>query len=128
MIADPIVDWGAVLDVVWASLLGGVGFAVSFSLLLVGATRAVVDGDHVDLVAPHQPVHDPVGRVDDLPEVRALDLGHGATRLRELGQALGRADESRDDDGCVVRESCAMKSRYVQFTSTGSRSAPLSSR
>lgn len=40
-VAASVIDWGALLDVLWASLLGGVGVTAAFSLTLLGATRAV---------------------------------------------------------------------------------------
>ena len=39
VIAD-IVDWDAVLEVVWVSLLAGIGVVVLYALALLGATRA----------------------------------------------------------------------------------------
>jgi len=38
--ADSVIDWAAVLNVVWAGLVGGVGVTASFSLALLGTTRA----------------------------------------------------------------------------------------
>ena len=35
------VEWGDVVQVIWASLLAGVGVTFAFSLALVGATRAI---------------------------------------------------------------------------------------
>ncbi|HZI91792.1 MAG TPA: hypothetical protein VFD31_09235 [Thermoleophilaceae bacterium] len=35
------VDWGAVLEVIWASLLAGVGVTAIFSVGVLGASRAV---------------------------------------------------------------------------------------
>lgn len=40
-IADPVIDWNALLEVLWASLLGGVGVTAAFALAILGATRAV---------------------------------------------------------------------------------------
>lgn len=39
-IAKSVIDWAALLNVLWASLLGGVGVTAVFSLTLLGATRA----------------------------------------------------------------------------------------
>ena len=39
-LAESVVDWGAILNVLWAASLGGVGVTVAFSLTLLGATRA----------------------------------------------------------------------------------------
>jgi hypothetical protein len=36
-----IVEWGDVLQVVWASLVAGLGVTFAFSISLLGATRAV---------------------------------------------------------------------------------------
>jgi hypothetical protein len=36
-----VVEWGDLLQVVWASLLAGLGVTFAFSLALLGATRAV---------------------------------------------------------------------------------------
>ena len=41
MLADPVVDWAAVLEVVWSSLLAGVGVTSVFALGILGATRAM---------------------------------------------------------------------------------------
>lgn len=41
MLADSAIDWGALLEVLWASALGGVGVTAAFALTLLGATRAV---------------------------------------------------------------------------------------
>ena len=38
-LADPVVEWSAVLDVVWTSLLAGVGVTAAFALAILGATR-----------------------------------------------------------------------------------------
>ena len=35
-------DWGAVLEVVWSSLLGGIGVTAAFAVGILGATRAAV--------------------------------------------------------------------------------------
>ena len=40
-LADPIIDWDALLNVLWASVLGGVGVTAVFALAILGATRAV---------------------------------------------------------------------------------------
>jgi hypothetical protein len=40
VIGEPAVDWAAVLDVVWASFLAGVGVTAAFALAILGATRA----------------------------------------------------------------------------------------
>ncbi|MDQ4048941.1 MAG: hypothetical protein M3131_06115 [Actinomycetota bacterium] len=40
-LADSIIDWDALFEVLWASLLGGVGVTAVFALAIVGATRAV---------------------------------------------------------------------------------------
>ena len=41
MIADAVVDWGALLEVVWTSLLGGIGVTAIFAVAILGATRAM---------------------------------------------------------------------------------------
>ena len=41
MIADPIVDWGALLEVVWTSLLAGILGTALFAMAIFGATRAM---------------------------------------------------------------------------------------
>jgi hypothetical protein len=41
VLADSAIDWGALLEVLWASALGGVGVTAAFALTLLGATRAV---------------------------------------------------------------------------------------
>ena len=40
-LADSVIDWKALLEVLWASLLGGVGVTAVFALAILGATRAV---------------------------------------------------------------------------------------
>ena len=40
-LADPVIDWNALLDVLWASVLGGVGVTATFALAILGGTRAV---------------------------------------------------------------------------------------
>ena len=39
-LADPVVDWGAVLEVIWSSLLGGIGVTAAFAIGILGASRA----------------------------------------------------------------------------------------
>ncbi len=41
-LAEPTVDWGAVLEVVWSSLLGGIGVTAAFAIGILGATRVGV--------------------------------------------------------------------------------------
>lgn len=41
MIADSAVDWGALLEVVWTSLLGGIGVSAIFAVAILGGTRAM---------------------------------------------------------------------------------------
>jgi hypothetical protein len=38
--ADPIVDWAALLKVIWVSAAGGLGLMAAFSLAVLGAVRA----------------------------------------------------------------------------------------
>ena len=40
LLADPIVDWGELLNVVWTALLGGIGVTAAFAVALYGAVRA----------------------------------------------------------------------------------------
>jgi hypothetical protein len=35
-----IVDWGALLKVVWVSLAGGIGIAAAYSIVVLGLARA----------------------------------------------------------------------------------------
>jgi hypothetical protein len=42
LLADPTVDWSAVLEVIWSSLLGGIGVTAAFALGILGASRAFV--------------------------------------------------------------------------------------
>ena len=39
-LADPVVEWGAVLEVIWSSLLGGIGVTAAFAIGILGASRA----------------------------------------------------------------------------------------
>lgn len=41
MIAGSAVDWGALLEVVWTSLLGGIGVTAIFAVAILGGTRAM---------------------------------------------------------------------------------------
>lgn len=41
MLADSAIDWGALLNVLWSSAVGGVGVTAAFALTLLGATRFV---------------------------------------------------------------------------------------
>jgi hypothetical protein len=36
-----VVDWGGLLEVIWVSLLAGIGVTVAFAFAILGATRAV---------------------------------------------------------------------------------------
>jgi hypothetical protein len=38
--ADPVVDGGALLDLIWVSLLAGVGVVILFSLVILGGSRS----------------------------------------------------------------------------------------
>ena len=42
-LAEPTVDWGAVLEVIWSSLLGGIGVTAVFAVGILGATRVGVN-------------------------------------------------------------------------------------
>jgi hypothetical protein len=39
-LASSVVDWGGILEVIWASLLAGVGVTAAFGFTILGATRA----------------------------------------------------------------------------------------
>jgi len=39
--ADSVVDWGALLEVIWTSLVGGIGVTALFAVAILGATRAM---------------------------------------------------------------------------------------
>lgn len=39
-----VIDWDALLTVVWASLLAGIGVTAAYGLAILGATRAVEMG------------------------------------------------------------------------------------
>lgn len=39
-----VVDWDALLQVIWVSLLAGVGVTAAWAFALVGATRALENG------------------------------------------------------------------------------------
>jgi len=41
VVAAPVVDWGALFEVVWSALVAGVGVTGVFALGILGATRAV---------------------------------------------------------------------------------------
>ena len=40
VLGEGVVDWDALLEVVWVSLLAGIGVVVLYALALLGATRA----------------------------------------------------------------------------------------
>ena len=40
LLADPVVDWGELLNVIWTALLGGIGVTAAFAVALYGAVRA----------------------------------------------------------------------------------------
>jgi hypothetical protein len=40
-LADPVVDWGALLKVLWTALLAGVGVTAVFAFAILGAARTV---------------------------------------------------------------------------------------
>ena len=40
LLADPVVDWGELLNVIWTALLGGIGVTAAFAIALYGAVRA----------------------------------------------------------------------------------------
>ncbi len=41
LFADPVVDWAALVDVLWTSLLAGIGVTAAFAFAILGAARAV---------------------------------------------------------------------------------------
>jgi hypothetical protein len=52
-IADDIVEWDLLLEVIWASLAAGIAVTIAVSFAILGATRAADarrDGDTLDLV------------------------------------------------------------------------------
>ena len=52
-IADDIVEWDLLLQVIWASLAAGVAVVIAVSLAILGATRAADarrDGDTLDAI------------------------------------------------------------------------------
>ena len=89
-LADPVVDWAALLDVLWVSLLGGVGVTSAYALVILGMTRAVdmrrdghpaAAGAYVALAAL------------DVLEAAGIDAIHA--RSAELADRLARALGSR---------------------------------
>jgi len=40
LLADPVVDWGELLNVIWTALVGGIGVTAAFAVALYGAVRA----------------------------------------------------------------------------------------
>ena len=42
-LADPVVEWGAVLEVIWSSLVGGIGVTAAFAIGILGASRAGIN-------------------------------------------------------------------------------------
>lgn len=41
VLADSVIDWAALFEVVWSALAAGVGIAAVFALGILGATRTV---------------------------------------------------------------------------------------
>lgn len=41
LLAEPVVDWGELLSVLWASVLGGIGVTAAFAIALYGGVRAI---------------------------------------------------------------------------------------
>ena len=41
VIGESAVDWGALLEVIWVSLLTGIGVTAAFAVAILGAARAV---------------------------------------------------------------------------------------
>jgi hypothetical protein len=44
VIIGVIVDWDAILEVIWVSLLAGVGVTAAWAFALLGSTRAIETG------------------------------------------------------------------------------------
>ena len=40
LLAEPVVDWGELFNVVWTALVGGIGVTAVFAVALFGAVRA----------------------------------------------------------------------------------------
>ena len=52
-IADDVVEWDLILQVIWAALAAGVAVTIAVSLAILGATRAADarrDGDTIDAI------------------------------------------------------------------------------
>ena len=52
-IADAIVEWDLLLQVIWSALAAGLGITIAVSLAILGATRAADarrDGDTLDTI------------------------------------------------------------------------------
>ena len=40
LVAGPVVDWDALANVLWASLVGGVGVTAAYAIFILGTARA----------------------------------------------------------------------------------------
>jgi F0F1-type ATP synthase membrane subunit c/vacuolar-type H+-ATPase subunit K len=52
-IADDVVEWDLLLQVIWAGLAAGIGVMIAMSVAILGATRAADarrDGDTLDTI------------------------------------------------------------------------------
>jgi F0F1-type ATP synthase membrane subunit c/vacuolar-type H+-ATPase subunit K len=52
-IADDVVEWDLLLQVIWAGLAAGIGVTIAMSVAVLGATRAADarrDGDTLDTI------------------------------------------------------------------------------
>jgi F0F1-type ATP synthase membrane subunit c/vacuolar-type H+-ATPase subunit K len=52
-IADDVVEWDLLLQVIWAGLAAGIGVTIAMSVAILGATRAADarrDGDTLDTI------------------------------------------------------------------------------
>lgn len=65
----------------------------------------MVDRQHVHFVVADQSVDDPVRTVHDFSDKGIFEFWNRSAGFWEWNQSIGRRDEPRNDDGCVVWES-----------------------
>jgi len=63
----------------------------------------MMHGEHVDLIATDEPVHDSLWVLNDLTNEGVAEFRNSAARLRKLSQAICGGNKTGDDDWRVMR-------------------------
>ena len=61
--------------------------------------------EHMDLVGPHKPVHNPIRAEHDLAHRGRVEFGYRSTGFRKLSELICGGNQSSDDDRGVMGES-----------------------